>query len=147
MVSSPVVKQVERFDVTGFSVKTQNKDEFNTNTAQLPNLWQQFYASDLGSNTCVYGVYSHYDSDASGFYQVTAGVKSFHPAAGLSTVTVQEGSYLVFQGSGPIPAAVVDTWKKIWEFFATHAEFQRNFISDFELYSGFNQVAIYIGLK
>lgn len=40
MSISPTMKKVESFTVSGFSVRTQNKDEFNDKTAKLPSLWQ-----------------------------------------------------------------------------------------------------------
>jgi predicted transcriptional regulator YdeE len=147
MSISTTVKKVESFTVSGFSVRTQNKDEFNEKTAKLPSLWQQFYASVLATNAKVYGVYSNYDSDANGFYTVTAGVESSDASTELSTITMQGGNYLVFHGTGPMPAVVVETWKRVWEFFKTNTEYRRNFISDFEAYSGSDQIAIYIGLK
>jgi len=144
---SPTVRQVESFIVAGFNVRTQNKDEFNDKIAKLPNLWQQFYTSELATNANIFGVYSNYDSDANGPYTVTVGVESSHAQTELSVVTIQAGNYLVFQGTGPMPAVVVETWKKVWEFFETNTEYRRNFISDFEAYSDPDQVAIYIGLE
>jgi predicted transcriptional regulator YdeE len=111
MSIKPTVKQVERFIVTGFSVRTQNSDEFNEKTAKLPNLWQQFYTSELANNANIFSVYSNYDSDANGPYTVTVGVKSDHVQTQLSRVTIEAGNYLVFQGIGPMPATVVETWK------------------------------------
>ncbi|PJD92981.1 MAG: transcriptional regulator [Legionella sp.] len=139
--------QVEGFTVTGFHVRTQNRDEFNETTAKLPSLWQQFYTSELGTNTHIFGVYSNYDSDANGPYTVTVGFKSNDVKTPLSSVAIQAGHYLVFQGTGPMPATVVEAWKQVWAFFETNTEHQRNFISDFESYSSPDQVAIYIGLK
>lgn len=147
MSISPTLKHVESFTVTGFSVRTQNKDEFNEETAKLPSLWQQFYTSELATNAHIYGVYSDYDSDANGFYTVTAGIESSDAQTKLSTVTIQAGNYLVFQGTGPMPAAVVETWKRVWAFFGTNTEHRRNYINDFEEYSGSEQIAIYIGLE
>ena len=46
-----------------------------------------------------------------------------------------------------MPLAVVETWKQIWNYFAVDNQYQRNFISDFEAYSGSDEVAIYIGIK
>lgn len=147
MSISPTITKVESFTVSGFHVRTQNKDEFNEKTAKLPSLWQQFYTSDLATNAKIYGVYSNYDSDASGYYTVTVGVESFHVPSELNAVSIQAGNYLIFQGTGPMPDMVVETWKRVWEFFEKNTEYQRNFISDFEAYSGLNQIAIYIGLK
>lgn len=147
MSISPTVKQVESFIVTGFCVRTQNRDEFNEKTAKLPNLWQQFYTNERATNANIFCVYSSYDSDANGSYTVTVGVESSHAQTQLSSVTIKAGDYLVFQGTGSMPAIVVETWKRVWEFFETNTEYRRNFISDFEAYSGPDQVAIYIGLE
>lgn len=147
MSIQPIVKQVESFIVHGFRVRTQNSDEFSENAAKLPGLWQQFYSSELATNTNIFGVYSNYDSDANGPYTVTVGVKSFQEETQLSPVTVEKGKYLVFQGKGPMPATVIETWKQVWAFFETNTEHQRNFISDFEAYSGADQVEVYIGLE
>lgn len=147
MSNAPVVNHVEGFIVSGVSVRTQNSDEFNEKSAKIPALWQQFYTSELATNANIFGVYSNYASDANGQYTVTVGVESEQVQSQWSSVTIQEGNYLVFQGKGPMPATVIDTWKRVWEFFETPTEHRRNFISDFEAYNGSEQVTIYIGLK
>lgn len=147
MSIQPLVKQVESFTVTGFSVRTQNKDEFNEKTAKLPNLWQQFYTSELATNDNIVSVYSNYDSDATGPYTVTVGIKSSSVLTQWHSITIQAGDYLVFQGIGPMPATVIEIWKQVWDFFVKNTEYRRNFMSDFEVYSGSDQVAIYIGLE
>lgn len=146
MSIQPTMKQVESFTVTGFSVRTQNSDEFNEQTAKLPSLWQKFYTSELATKANIFGVYSNYDSDANGLYTVTAGIKSdLHTQQ--SSVTIRAGNYLVFQSTEPMPATVIETWKQVWAFFEKNTEYQRNFISDFEAYNGSDQVTIYIGLE
>lgn len=147
MSISPTEKHVKSFIVTGFSARTQNKDEFNEKTAKIPNLWQQFYNSELAGNANVFGVYSDYESNVNGFYTLTAGVESSHAQAELSSVTVKAGNYLVFKGVGSMPAAVIETWKHVWDFFEKNTEYKRNYISDFEAYSGSDQIEIYIGLE
>lgn len=147
MSIQPIVKKVERFTVTGFNVRTKNSDEFNEKTAKIPSLWQQFYTSELAVNTInIFGVYSNYDSDANGAYIVTVGIPD-RTETKLNSVTIQTGNYLVFQGTGPMPATVVETWKQVWRFFENNPKHRRNFISDFEDYSGPDQVTIYIGLE
>lgn len=141
----PTLKHVESFTVTGLQVRTQNTDEFNAETARLPCLWQQFYASDLATSETLFEVYSDYESDANGLYTVTVGVTSDRTE--FSSVKIHTGNYLVFQGTGPMPLTVVETWKRIWDYFETHTEYQRSFISDFEEYSGPDRVAIYIGIN
>ena len=143
----PTLKYIEGFTVTGLSTKTQNTDEFNENTAKLPSLWQQFYASHLAAHANIFEVYSDYESDANGLFTVTVGVSDATKRAELETVNIQAGNYLVFQGTGPMPSTVVETWKQIWDYFEVERNYQRNFISDFEAYSGSDKVAIYIGVK
>jgi predicted transcriptional regulator YdeE len=145
----PSLKYIDGFMITGLSTKTQNTDEFNEKTAKLPSLWQQFYSSDLAANANIFEVYSDYESDANGFYTVTVGItdNSDRTGAELASVKIPTGNYLVFQGAGPMPATVVDTWKKIWDYFETESNYQRSFISDFEAYSDSDKVAIYIGIK
>jgi predicted transcriptional regulator YdeE len=78
---------------------------------------------------------------------VTVGVTDDNEDAGSGSVKIRAGNYLVFQGEGPMPSKVVETWKKIWAYFEEKREYQRSFISDFEAYSGSDKVAIYIGTK
>lgn len=143
----PILNYIEGFTVMGLSIKTRNADEFNENTAKLPSLWQQFYSSTLAANANIFEVYSNYESDANGLYTVTVGVTDNNECAEFGSVKIQAGNYLVFQGEGPMPSTVVETWKQIWSYFEEKGEYQRSFISDFEAYSGSDKVAIYIGIK
>ncbi|MGC1182056.1 GyrI-like domain-containing protein [Legionella sp.] len=143
----PTLKYVEGFTVMGLSTKTQNTDEFNEKTAKLPNLWQQFYSSDLAANTNIFEVYSDYESDANGLYTVTVGISDDSEHAEFGSVKIQTGNYLVFHGTGPMPSTVVETWKQIWDYFEEKSNYQRSFISDFEAYNGSDKVAIYIGIN
>ena len=143
----PTLNHVEGFTVLGLSTRTKNSDEFNEKTARLPGLWGQFYSSGLAANANIFEVYSNYESGAKGFYTVTVGVTEDSERAEFDSVTIQTGNYLVFQGTGPMPATVVETWKQIWDYFEAESNDQRSFISDFEAYNGSDTVAIYIGVK
>lgn len=143
----PALKYVEGFTVIGLSTKTQNSDEFNEKTAKLPSLWQQFYSSDLAANANIVEVYSDYESDTNGLYTVTVGSICDSDRAEFDSAKIQTGNYLVFQGLGPMPFTVIETWKQIWAYFGAESKYQRSFISDFETYSGSDKVAIHIGIK
>ena len=82
----------------------------------------------------------------SSLYTVTVGIAS-NTRERFSSVTIQTGNYLAFQSTGPMPFTVVETWKRIWNYFDNNREYQRNFISDFERYKSLEEVAIYIGIK
>lgn len=143
----PVLKHVDSFTVTGLSIRTKNSDEFNTQTAKLPNLWQQFYSSNPFPNTTIFGVYSGYESDVNGSYDVTAGTVSNNQSAEKSAVKINSGNYLVFQCKGPMPQTVIQTWQRIWDYFTLDSPYQRCFMTDFEEYKNGDELAIYIGVK
>lgn len=60
---------------------------------------------------------------------------------------LKEGEYLVFKNSGEIPRVIYETWQFIWAYFSSHPELVRAYDTDFELCSGANDCAIYIGIK
>lgn len=152
----PLEMVVEGFNVCGISVRTINTDEFNESTAKIGKLWEHFYSEAVVEqipnrvpDSPYYGVYSHYDSDDTAYYTVTAGVKvncKPSPLLDLDTVSVPPGCYLVFSDKGSMPQVVVETWARIWSYFEEHQEYRRNFEADFEMYSADDDIAIYIGV-
>lgn len=148
MMIQPTLKQFESITICGFSTRTQNLDEFNEKTAKIPSLWQSFYAENaLAGHSEVYGVYSNYESDANGFYTVTAGVPDVKNKAGLNETIIQSGRYLVFENEGPVFEMVIKTWQDIWDYFAKTTSYQRHFLTDFEYYTSKEKVAVYIGIR
>ena len=143
----PILKHVDSFTVTGLTVRTQNSDDFNQETAKLPKLWQQFYSSKPTTNTTIFGVYSDYESDANGSYDVTVGALNHNQSVELSGVKINSGNYLVFQGKGQMPQIVIETWQRVWDYFTVESSYQRCFMTDFEEYKNGDEVAIYIGIK
>ena len=143
-----MLKRIEEFAVTGLSIRTSNKDEFNQETAKLPHLWKQFYSEIIDCQS-IYGVYANYDSDSNGFYSVTAGTKAGADFSNqhLSTVKVEAGDYLVFEGRGAMPETVIETWQRVWNYFTNNTDYKRKFVTDFEHYQGQDHVAVYIGIE
>ena len=151
ILTQPIINYIDSFAVTGHRVRTQNKDEFNEVTAKLPKLWQQFYQQDLDLentdiNAKVFGVYSDYESNESGFYNVTVGRSHNSGNTELHTVKIHSGNYLVFHGKGPMPQTVIEVWKSIWKYFSEDNPYQRSFVTDFEAYAHGDEVSIYIGV-
>ena len=142
----PTLKSISSFAVGGFQVRTLNSYEFNLDTAKLPALWGKFSNSHLARKSPCFGVYSDYESDANGQYNVTVGVLDESSNPDLDIIAIQAGKYLVFTHQGPMPTAVIETWKQIWHYFAAEPAYQRNFITDFEAYTGPDEVAIHIGV-
>jgi len=152
-----VLKEIAPFRVAGISVRTTNREEASPETGRLGPLWGRFFQEGIAgrianqvSDSQIYGVYSDYESDVNGAYTVTAGVQvelSTKTADGFTDVDVAGGEYLVFEGKGPMPQVVIDTWMAVWKNFSQNTEFKRAYTTDFELYKGMDEVAIHISVR
>lgn len=148
------LRTVEPFMVAGLQVRTRNADEQQVDTAKIGPMWQRFFSEGWfdriparQSASFVYGVYSGYESDATGYFNVTAGVQVDATSAGCPAVEIEGGDYLVFSAKGEMPDCVIQAWGLIWAYFADNPQTVRRFISDFEVYSAPDSVAIYIGVQ
>ncbi len=158
MPTPPTATQIPGFSVTGIAVRTRNSEEMNPASARIGGLWERFFSQSWerqlpgrGTDGRLFGVYSGYESNEQGAFDVTAGVAlaapdAAPPAAGVHRVDIEAGSYLVFTGEGDMPQMVIDTWARIWRYFAENPQAQRRFATDFEAYEGPDRVAIHIGV-
>ena len=160
-MTTPVSTRLPAFSVAGISVRTRNSDEMNPAIARLGGLWNRFFSQSWerklparGDDGRIFGVYSGYESNEHGAFDVTAGVAVAAPdlaqaqaLPGAARVDIEPGDYLVFTGAGEMPQMVIDTWLRIWQYFAENPQVQRRFGTDFEAYEGPDQVAIHIGVK
>lgn len=149
------VKQVyvAPFIVSGLQVRTRNSAEQTAETAKIGPMWGRFYSEGLmeriapqPAGSPVYGVYSGYESDASGAFDVTAGMGAQESAPGYESISIEDGRYLVFEGSGSMPDAVISAWQFIWNYFESNPQIERRFATDFEAYTGPESVAVHIGI-
>ncbi|WP_341660194.1 GyrI-like domain-containing protein [Vibrio sp.] len=146
------IRHNEGFTVTGFAVRTCNLSEQVTSTAKIALLWQHFYQQasvHLEAQSCVYGVYSNYESDASGKYDLTVGATSMSPDCLDDQVelAVPAGKYLVFSAKGEMPAAVINLWQEIWTYFAdSNCLHMRAYSYDYERYLDDSSVEICIAI-
>lgn len=145
--------EVQPFRVSGLRVRTLNSAEQQAATARIGPMWQRFFVEGLADKIAnktpdskVYGVYTRYESDASGAFDVMAGVAVSDAAPGYETIEVQGGQYLVFDAKGPLPGSVIEAWGRVWAYFDGHPEVKRRFATDFEAYTGPDTVSVYIGI-
>lgn len=135
--------------ISGLKVRTTNEAEMNPQTAKIGHMWSKFFekiAPTLDENVYIYGVYTNYESDAYGEFDVIAGYDMKNEE--LETVKIHEGNYLCFEAKGEMPQAVIETWGKIWAYFLDeNCSEKRVFKSDFELYLGQDKAEIYIGVE
>jgi predicted transcriptional regulator YdeE len=147
----PQLQRLESFNVAGVTARTTNRDESDPQVAQIGTLWNRFFDERIYEKTPhrmndmrLFGVYSAYEADARGAFDITTGVAV---SGGPSTVRIEGGDYLVFTGRGEMPQMVLSVWKSIWQYFDDHPGIVRCYRSDFEAYSGPDQVAIHIGIE
>lgn len=144
----PKLTHVQDFIISGPSIRTNNKNEGDVQTAKIPQLWQEFHAQHSvrkEPNSFIFGVYSEYESDVNGDYTVTAGIEVHKQDS--SSFVVQKGNYLIFENQGSLPAAIIETWQTIWSYFNLQSQFTRTYLTDFEVYRGPEECAVYIGVK
>jgi predicted transcriptional regulator YdeE len=136
-------------DVKGISIRTDNALEANSATAKIGGLWERFFneiTPSLSHSSKVYGLYTNYESDHTGAFDVVACSDDIDTST-LSGYQIQHGQYLVFKGTGPMPQIVVDLWRQVWDYFASpESKHQRAFTTDFEFYRSENSVELYISV-
>jgi predicted transcriptional regulator YdeE len=153
----PIAVATGAFLVVGLRTRTTNRIEAVPETAKISPLWRKFYAdkvSDLiplrvpGAPEIV-AVYYDYESDHRGQYSLIVGHKvssldNVHQ--GMGGVVVRGGRYLRFPVEGPMPAALIQTWQAIWQFFEVSHEYERAYSTDYEIHRP-NDAEIFIGVK
>ncbi|WP_237163438.1 effector binding domain-containing protein [Paenibacillus sp. BIHB 4019] len=166
-----ILEQQEALKLAGIGVRTTNQEEAGPN-GRIPALWTQYfqlegaYANQAqAQDDFIYGVYTDYETDASGAYTAfightydldlaiateTAGASA---AANMQQTVVPSSLYRVFETRrGPMPQVVIEAWQEIWAYYETAAE-QRAYTGDFERYDkndfqdGEAVVRIYIAIK
>lgn len=151
-----LVSQRERRRVAGLATRTTNADEVQPSKARIGELWGRFtagnWAERLGQEGAIgptIAVYSAYESDASGSYQILIGRElagSSSIALPLQLVDIPPGQYLVFSCSGSLPAAVIEGWRAVWAFFERPNAPRRAYTADFETYLEPERIEIWIAV-
>lgn len=145
------IVEIDCFKVSGLLVRTKNELEMVPGEGKIAPLWNQFFTSlvpRFNDNSVVYGVYSNYETDDSGEFDVIAGSNSLTDYAGTQDIEIDKGKYLLFESEGEMPKAVIDLWIDIWNFFKDpDCKYVREFRTDFEKYIGSTKIQIYIGIK
>jgi predicted transcriptional regulator YdeE len=153
----PTAVATGAFLVVGLRTRTTNRIEAVPETAKISSLWRKFYGdgvSDripdrLSEATEIVAVYFDYESDHRGQYSLIVGhkVSSLDRAPKeMGGVLVRAGRYLRFPVEGPMPAALIEGWQAIWQFFEVSHEYERAYATDYEIHRP-DGVEIYIGVK
>jgi len=142
------------FPIKGLTARTRNSDE---NMAEIiGRLWQRlfgegiFQAIENKQNDKSIGLYSDYETDENGAYDITVCcevARAEHLPEGVIKKIIPAGTYAKFIIHGHMQKAVADFWTKLWEM-----PLNRKYSCDFEEYQsgtdGENaEIHIYISLK
>ncbi|RXJ96290.1 AraC family transcriptional regulator [Malaciobacter molluscorum] len=146
------VKYLDKFYVAGLTVRTNNKIELDEQEAKIPDLCQRYLDENIERKTfnksksmAMYGVYNKYENDVNSDYDYTIGVEV---TKAKNAITIEKDKYLVFSKEGEIPEVVIETWKDIWNYFASeNCEYERSYNFDFEKYEKEDEIEIYISIK
>jgi len=139
--------------INGLSIRTDNATEMDPNKGKIPSLWQDFDKAvpvDYKNGERVYGVYSNYESDHTGEFDVVAGFDgtTVPSDSKLEQVIIPAAKYLVFTHKGDMPQIAIDAWTEVWTYFSNgDGKYQRRYSTDFEFYPNGNEIEVHIAVK
>lgn len=148
------VVNLEEKTVAGLTIRTNNND---SNMAKsIGNLWQKFFADGMyqsianKQNDNSIGLYTNYESDVNGAYDVMVCCEIIDTVSlliGVNTQIIPAGRYAKFVVHGDVPQVVAEFWSKLWSM-----DLDRKYSCDFEEYqSGCEmnnaEIHIYISLN
>ncbi|MCL1048628.1 GyrI-like domain-containing protein [Shewanella abyssi] len=135
--------------LAGLMIRTSNLAEQHTATQKIAPLWQRYFAERVQTHRdgqLMYGVYYDYQSDMDGEFSLLAGTTATEAQA--CDLTLIAGDYLKFSAQGEMPQCVINLWQQVWRYFASpKCEYQRCYLTDYEVYLDSHRVEIYIGIK
>ncbi|GKX65366.1 GyrI-like domain-containing protein [Inconstantimicrobium mannanitabidum] len=148
------IVELEEKVVMGVCVRISNQDENMPKV--IGGLWQHFFADGMykaiehKKNQCSIGLYSDYESDVNGLYDVTVCCEVNECEQILDGIVVKKipsGKYAKFIVKGHMQRAIADFWTKLWSM-----KLDRKYSCDFEEYqSGGNidncEIHVYISLN
>ncbi len=118
--------------IKGIKVRTNNNS-----IEDIMKIWQDF--SMLGITGEVYAIYTNYESDFRGDFDLVIGTET----ANLEEkVIIQPGKYVVYDVEGSAPENVGATWQKIWG----DTTMKRKYTTDYEVYHTDGIIQVYIAV-
>lgn len=140
--------------ILGSTTETKHDIESNPANSRIAPLWGEFLQKGgtesipEAKSPAIYAVYNQYESDVTGMYTLTLGAETISQDDTLNSALIPAGEYLVFEGKGPAPQCTIEAWQTIWAYFANeNSDYKRAYTTDFEAYTGPENVSIYINIS
>ena len=154
LIKGKTMELVEREEkiIHGISTRTRNASEMDPATSKIAPLWQKFDKHvdvEYKKGYRVFGIYSDYESDMHGAFNVLAGTDQVNAKSSiaLETKTIPAGSYLVFIAKGEMPKIAFEAWGQVWDYFSKDDQaYERAYTIDFEYYAH-NEIQVHIAVK
>lgn len=150
--------EIEQKLLYGIKERTKNSNEMNPKSSKIAPLWKKFDTKvdvDYINGQRVYGVYTNYESDFKGEFDVYAAYDGEDvESADLEQINIKAGRYLLFKeyalgtDESARVEAVLKAWGRVWEYFSEdNAQYKRAYNTDFEFYKDATTVELYISIK
>lgn len=147
------IVNLEEKKLVGLNIRTNNN---NPNMGKdIEDLWNKFFNQGIFSkienkiNKRTIGLYSNYESDFTGDYDMTVACEvsdDKEKPKGTIIKTIPSGKYAKFIVKGHMQKAVYEFWKELWKM-----SLDRAYTCDFEEYMNSDidntEINIYIALK
>jgi len=145
---------LEEKKVVGLRIRTNNNDP--NMVKMIGSLWNHFFTDGVyqsilnKQNNNSIGLYTNYESDVNGAYDMMACCEVINTKSlpsGVSAQIIAAGRYAKFVVHGDVQQAVAQFWSKLWSM-----DLDRKYSCDFEEYQGISEnnhaeIHIYISLK
>jgi predicted transcriptional regulator YdeE len=147
----------EAIRVVGVSLRTTNAAEARPASARIPGLWRRVLADRVPDRIpgrkepgVLVAVYANYETDHHGPYTILVGaeVEAAAPVpAPLAAVAVPASRCLLFEARGPMPAALLAAWGRVWSYFEGRGTRARSYTADIEVHRGPEAADLYVAVR
>ncbi|WP_299711428.1 GyrI-like domain-containing protein [uncultured Tenacibaculum sp.] len=129
--------QMTNFNIIGIKLRTTNADM--QAAKDIPALWNKFMSENISDKIenkledSIYAIYTNYESDYTGAYDVVIGYKVEsleNIPSDMIGIQIPKSSYEQFKAEGKLKDNIVyNKWMEIW-----NTKIDRRYEADFEIY-------------